>query len=126
MEDEGTIDSLPHRCYKLKRALEENPEMLSPGLDPIQRKQVLVMLLRTATIFATDIEDLHEPARVAPLRIDTGGHPPIKLRPYKLAADEVKLLAETIEKQKKARVVETSHSPWSFPTFVTYRKTLGL
>lgn len=55
------------------------------------------MLLKHAEIFATEIEDLHVPAKVQPMVIDTRGHPPIKIKPYKISHDEVEFLKTTIE-----------------------------
>jgi non-homologous end joining protein Ku len=66
------------------------------------------MLLESAETFATDITDLHQPADVEPMKIDTGDNKPVHIKPYRLSSDQVTFLRETIEHQKEAGVVRTS------------------
>ena len=49
------------------------------------------------------------------MRIDTGDHYPIKLRPYRTPILKRKLVEEAVKDMLEYGVIEPSKSPWSFP-----------
>ena len=65
------------RVKKLQYALQNNSKLINPKLSAEKRKQLLEMLLETAEVLATKIEDLKTPCNVPPVDIPTSS-PPIK------------------------------------------------
>lgn len=65
------------RAKKLQFALLNNKKLINPTLDPEKRKQLLEMLLETAEVLATRIEDLKKPCNVPAVDIPTSS-PPIR------------------------------------------------
>lgn len=59
------------------------------------------------------------------MRIDTGGHPPIKLRPYRTPIHKRKLLEEAVNEMMDSGIIERSKSPWSFPIVIVEKKDGG-
>ena len=59
------------------------------------------------------------------MRIDTGDHPPIKLRPYRTPIHKRKLLEEAVKDMFESGVIERSNSPWSFPVVPVDKKDGG-
>lgn len=56
------------------------------------------------------------------MKIDTGNHPPIKLRPYRTPLNNRKVIDEAIDEMLEAKVIERSNSPWSFPVVIVDKK----
>jgi len=56
------------------------------------------------------------------MRIDTGDHPPIKNRPYRVPLTKRKVIDEALEQMLEAKIIERSKSPWSFPLVVVNKK----
>lgn len=83
------------------------------------------MLVRQGMVLATKVEHLNQPARVAPMKIETGNAPPIRSRPYRQTAEENAFLKSTVESMQKAGVVTRSEGEWAFPTFTVYKRALG-
>ncbi len=52
------------------------------------------------------------------MRIDTGDHPPIKLRPYRAPIHKRKLVEEAVNEMMNSGMIERSKSPWSFPIVI--------
>ena len=59
------------------------------------------------------------------MRIDTGGHPPIKLWPYKTPIHKRKLVEEAVNEMMDSGMIERSKSPWSFPRVIVEKKGGG-
>ena len=57
--------------------------------------------------------------------IDTGSHPPIKRRPYKVPAKEREVLGQAVKDQLKGGVIQKSASSWACSAFVAWRKMYG-
>lgn len=109
------------RAKKLQYALQNNSKLINPKLSAERRKQLLEMLLETAEVLATKIEDLKTPCNVPPVDIPTSS-PPIKQKPFKLSPTDLAFLEPTIQSMLKAGVLQSSSSPWASPVFVVYRK----
>ena len=54
--------------------------------------------------------------------IETGDHPPIKQRPYRLPFSQRKLVEEHIQKMLQAGIISPSRSPWSSPIVIVDKK----
>ena len=52
------------------------------------------------------------------LSIDTGNHPPIKLRPYRTPFAKHLIVDKAVKDTLAANIIYLSRSPWSFPTVV--------
>ena len=56
------------------------------------------------------------------MSIDTGNHPPIKLRPYRTPFAKHPIVVKTVNYMLAANIIHPSRSPWSFSTVVDYKK----
>ena len=52
------------------------------------------------------------------MRINTGDHPPIKLRPYRPPVHKRKLVKEAVKEMMDSGMIERSKSPWSSPIVI--------
>ena len=59
------------------------------------------------------------------MKIDTGDHPPIKLKPYQMPIHKRKLVEDAVKDMLESGVIEHSRSPWSFPIVVVSKKDGG-
>ena len=73
-------------------------------------------------MFFFDQGDLKEPARAEEMSIPTGDHPPIRKRPYRLAAKEKEIMMEAVKGQLEGGVVVPSRSSWASAVFIVWRK----
>jgi hypothetical protein len=107
------------RAKKLQFAL-NNSKLINPKLSQERRKQLMELLIETAEVLATKIEDLKTPCNVPPVDIPTSS-PPIRQKPFKLSPTDLAFLEPTIQSMLKAGVLQSSSSPWASPVFVVYR-----
>lgn len=56
------------------------------------------------------------------MKLDTGEHPPIKNRPYRLPLTKRKCVDKAIDELMEAKIIERSRSPWSFPIVVVGKR----
>ena len=56
------------------------------------------------------------------MRVDTGDHPPIRMKPYKTPFALRGLVDRQINDMLEAGVIRPSHSPWSFPVVLAKKK----
>ena len=56
------------------------------------------------------------------MKIDTGDHPPIKLKPYRTLIHKCKLVEDVVKDILESGVIEHSRSPWSFPIVIVSKK----
>ena len=59
------------------------------------------------------------------MKIDTGDHPPIRLRPYRNLIHKRGVVEEAVKDMLDARIIERSKSPWSFPIVIVVKKDGG-
>ena len=52
------------------------------------------------------------------MKIDTGDHPPIKLRPYRVQLNNRKVIEHAVKEMLDAKIIERSRSEWSFPIVI--------
>ena len=56
------------------------------------------------------------------MRIETGNHPPIKLKPYRTPFAKRQIISKAIDEMLKAKIIQPSKSPWCFPVVVVTKK----
>ena len=83
--------------------------------------EIVDLLLKNEDIFAASDADLGKTDLVQ-MKVDTGDHPPIKLRPYRVPLNLRKEVDQNIENMLNANVIKRSKSPWSFPLVVVQKK----
>ncbi|MCG7876478.1 MAG: DDE-type integrase/transposase/recombinase [Candidatus Thiodiazotropha taylori] len=56
------------------------------------------------------------------MKLDTGDHPPIKLRPYRAPIQNREVIEKAVDEMLDANVIRRSKSPWSFPVVIVDKK----
>ncbi len=56
------------------------------------------------------------------MKIDTGDVPPIRLKPYRTPLHNREIIDKAIDDMLAAKIIEPSHSQWSFPVVVVDKK----
>ena len=56
------------------------------------------------------------------MKIDTGNHAPIKMRPYWTPIKKHRIVDQAIDEMLVANIIRRSKSPWSFPIIVVDKK----
>ena len=56
------------------------------------------------------------------MKIDTGNHKPIKLKPYRTPFTKRPIVDKAIDDMLAANVIQPSWSPWSFPIVIVDKK----
>ena len=59
------------------------------------------------------------------MHIDTGDHPPIKNRPYRVPLNKRPVVDKAIGELLEAKIIERSRSPWCFPLICVDKKDGG-
>ncbi|KAL5020837.1 hypothetical protein ScPMuIL_002080, partial [Solemya velum] len=85
------------------------------------RKQVLGVIRKNKDLFAKKDTELGQTSTVT-MKIDTGDHPPIKMRPYRVPLHKRKIIESAIDDMLEAKVIERSRSPWAFSLVVVKKK----
>ncbi|MCG8078877.1 MAG: DDE-type integrase/transposase/recombinase [Candidatus Thiodiazotropha taylori] len=85
------------------------------------KKRVLDLILRNKDLFANKDSELSHTDTVK-MKIDTGDHNPMKLRPYRTPLNNRKVIDNAIDEKKKKKIIERSKSPWSFPVVIVDKK----
>lgn len=77
------------------------------------RREVADILMRNSELLAKRDSDLTQTDTVT-MKIDTGDHPPIKLRPYRTPINNRPIVDKAIDEMLEGKIIERSRSPWSF------------
>ena len=85
------------------------------------RSDVINLLKVNADLFADKDSDLSHTDTVK-MKLDTGEHPPIKLRPYRTPLNNRKVIDNAIDEMLDAKIIQRSKSPWSFPVVIVDKK----
>ena len=89
---------------------------------PDQYREELEKLLdRNADLFAATDTELGRTDAVE-MTIDTGDHPPIKLKPYRTPLNQRPIVDKAIDDMLAAKIITPSHSSWSFPILLVNKK----
>ena len=123
-EPEVCISSVSEAENFESESSETVPETQKADLSHVseaQREKLEELLERNADLFAKNDCDLGRTDLVK-AKIDTGSHPPIKQRPYRLPFSQRKLVEQHIQDMLKAGVIEPSQSPWASPIVIVDKK----
>ena len=63
------------------------------------------------------------PAKLPPMRIDTGDHPPVSRHAYRRSATERTVIEETVKQYLKDGIIKPSFSPWASPVVLVKKKS---
>lgn len=85
------------------------------------RSKVEHLLLGNQDIFASKDSDLGHTDTVK-MKINTQGHEPIKMRPYRTPLQNRQVIDKAIDEMLEAKVIQRSRSPWSFPVVIVGKK----
>ena len=88
------------------------------------RRRLKGLLRSNREVIAMTIKELGQ-TKTVEMRIDTGDHPPIKLRPYRTPIHKRKLVEEAVNEMMNSGMIERSKSPWSFPVVIVEKKDGG-
>ena len=80
---------------------------------------------KNSDLVANSNEDLDRMQTVQ-MKIDTGDHPPIKLKPYRMPMHKRKQVEDAVKDMLESGVIEHSRSPWSFSFVIVSKKDGGI
>ena len=84
------------------------------SVPPENREMIKKLLVQNKDLFAkTDAELGH--TNTIQMKIDTGNHASIKMRPYRTPIKKCRIVNQTIDEMLDANIIRRSKSPWSFP-----------
>ena len=106
----------------MHKASNENLDLFDEVDAPAKLKGKIIKLLRNnADLFAQKDSELSHTDTVK-MKINTGDHPPIKLRSYRTPLNNRKVRDKAIDEMIDAKIIERSKSPWSFPVVIVDKK----
>ena len=124
LEDSEACISSVSESLEPSETEEEIPESKKADLSHVsasQRQKLEELLDRNNDLFAKNDCDLGR-THLVEAKIDTGDHPPIKQRPYRLPFSQRELVLEHIDKMLKAGIISPSQSPWASPIVIVDKK----
>lgn len=78
-------------------------------------------MLHNEDLFARSDADLVHIDTIK-VRIETGSHSPIKMKPHQTQLNKRKIVDKTTDEMLVANIIRRSKSPWSFPIVVVDKK----
>ena len=83
-------------------------------LSPEQRTRLRALLQKYNDVFAHNSKQPGD-SSVVKHKIDTGNHPPIRLRSYRTSPANKEEIDKQVDEMLQAGIISPSVSPWSFP-----------
>lgn len=99
----------------------DNIKMEDIHVPPEFKGMVHELVNQHSHLFANSDTDLGHTNTVE-MKIDTGDHPPIRLKPYRTPLNNRSLVSDAVDNMLNADIVEPSQSPWSFPVVIVDKK----
>lgn len=90
---------------------------INPNLSTMNKNKLLLILNKYESVFSTSKWDLGE-SRTAPVNIQLTSSIPINLPSFKLSKFERDEIEKQTQEMLQAGIIESSHSPYSFPVFL--------
>ena len=115
----STVDKLQTGEKEEKSKIEMIEETIKVGQD--HREKVMGLVKQNVDLFAQNDCELGHTKTVT-MKIDTGDHKPIKLRPYRAPLNKRDIIDKSVAEMEKAGVIRRSRSPWSFPLVLVKKK----
>lgn len=94
---------------------------IDADLSPHERDQLLALLKRFRASFDSIQTGLGRTTTVEHT-IDTGGHAPLRQRPYRVSPTERHVIDEQVEDMLPRGVIRPSTSPWASPVVLVKKK----
>jgi len=94
------------------------------GAPTEHRDSISKFLIKNRDIIAHSDKELGQTQSVR-MKISTGDHPPIRLKPYRTPLHKRELVEGAVKDMLGAGVIERSVSPWSFPIVIVDKKDGG-
>ena len=85
------------------------------------RPHIENLIVKNQDLFASKDSELGYTDTVK-MKIDTGDHKPIKLRPYRTPLKSREVIDKAIDEMLDANIIRRSRSPWSFPVVIVDKK----
>ena len=85
------------------------------------KQKIIELLKKNVDLFAQNDSDLSHTDSVK-MKINTGDHPPIKLRPYRTPLTIRKAIDNAVDEMLEAKIIERSKSHRSFPDVIVDKK----
>lgn len=83
-------------------------------IGPEHIANLIKLIRRYANVFAKTSQEVGN-VRLMKVGIDVQGHPPIRVKPYRVSPTERDLIKEEVEKMLRAGIIEPSTSAWASP-----------
>ena len=112
---------------RLDQRVKENPGKLREEeimVPDKYRRDIRKLLRDNKDRIANEDKELGQTQTVS-MKIDTGNHPPIRLRPYRTPVHKRGVVEEAVRDMLEAGIIERSKSPWSFPIVIVEKKNGG-
>ncbi|XP_041364210.1 uncharacterized protein LOC121379631 [Gigantopelta aegis] len=87
------------------------------NVSPEHKTVIEQLVEENLDIFASSDLELGRTETVS-MKIDTGDHPPIRLRPYRTPLNKRAVVDKVIDEMLDAKLIHRSRSPWSFPVVI--------
>ena len=94
-------------------------------LAPFEHMESIRLLVNKNRNLVTNSDKDLGRTQTMQMKIDTGDHPPIKLKPYWTPIHKRKLVGDAVKDMLESGVIEHSRSPWSFTIVVVSKKDEG-
>ena len=96
-------------------------DLTSSTLDGPQLTQLTALIAEYRDIFALKPEELGRTGLVQH-RIDTGDHPPVRQRPYRVSDTQRGIIEENVDDMLNRGIIQPSTSPWASPIILVKKK----
>ena len=113
----NSLDSIKAQSFRM-----DKKDWTSDVDVPESYKSTIVTFLeKHQDLFATKDSELGHTDTVK-MKLDTGDHQPIKLRPYRTPIQNREVTEKAVDEMLDANVIRRSKSPWSFPVVIVDKK----
>ena len=94
---------------------------IDANLSPSHRRQLVALLDKFISSFDFQQPSLGRTTTISHT-IDTGSHSPLRQRPYRVSAEERRVITEQVDDMLQRGVIQPSQSPWSSPVVLVKKK----
>lgn len=119
--DECHISAVDKEVKQVSGDNSDENEWKDVDVDPQYRDEIIKLLEKNKDLFAQKDSDLSQTDTVT-MKIDTGDHSPIKLRPYKTQLNNRKVIDAAVDEMLDAKIISRSRSSWSAPVVIVDKK----
>lgn len=95
--------------------------MVSTDLTHKQQGKLVEVLKQFARVFDREKQGVTNNLKIRH-RINTGDHPPIKQRAYRVSPAERRIIQNEVDKMQEKGIIKPSESPWSSPVVLVRKK----